>query len=137
MLKLSMAWLKDIKSLDKVDLMLAWRAMRLSSKSTRCLILLELQLVSVEYTIKSKRINYLHNLLTSDSSSLARNVFLRQCEDPIRGDFVNLVRQDLKDFRIDLSFEDIITYSKAKLYFYQKKHVRKQFFWNYLKKNAI
>ena len=123
---------KDIKSLDEGDLFFACKAMKLSSKSTRCLIMLELQLVSVEYTIKSKRINYLHNLLNSDSQSLARNVFLRQCDNPIKGDFVNLVKQDLSDFRMDLSFEDIMTYSKLKFKLLVKNACEKAYFFKLL-----
>ena len=102
--------------------------MTLSSKSTRCLILLELQMVSVEFTIKSKRIIYLHNLLTSNSSSLARNVFIRQWEEPIKGDFASLVKQDLKDFQIDLSLDDIQNYSKVKFKTIVKKACDSVFF---------
>ena len=105
---------KDIKSLDKVDLMLAQKALKLSSKSSRCLILLELQIMSVDFIIKSKRIKYLHTLLTSDISSLARKVFLQQQLDPIKGDFVSLVKKDLSDCKIGLSFDETMSYSKAK-----------------------
>ena len=95
-------------------MMLARKALKLSSKSTRCLILLELQLVPIEFIIKSKRINFLHNLLSSESSSLARNVFLEQSKDPIEGDFASLVKKDLKEFNIELSFEEIMNFSKVK-----------------------
>ena len=78
--------------------------------------------------IKSKRINYLHNLLTSSLSSLARDVLLRQCEDPIRGDFVSLVKRDLTDFKIDLSFKDIMSYSKVKFKMIVKQACDSAFF---------
>ena len=45
---------KNIKHLDKVDLMLTCKALQLTSKLTRCLILFGLGLVPVEYVIKRK-----------------------------------------------------------------------------------
>ena len=90
---------KDIEYLDKIDLFLARKALKLSSRSTRCLILLELGIIPIEFIIKRKRIIYLHTLLTSDISSLARNVFIKQWEKPIRGDFACLVKQDMEEYK--------------------------------------
>ena len=118
----------DIQCLDKIDLMLTRKALKLSSKSSRCLIMLELNLVSIEYIIKSKRIQYLHSVLTSDDSSLARNVLLQQSKTPISGDFVSVVKKDMKEFRINLSYEEIMSYSKSNF----KKLVRDSF-----KKNVL
>ena len=50
----------DIKSLDKIDLFLLRKAMMTSSKVSRCLVLLELGFMSVEYVLKQKRIIKIH-----------------------------------------------------------------------------
>ena len=105
---------KEIKKLDKVDLQLLRKTMMLSSKSSRSLLLLELGMVPVEYIIKQKRINFLHHLLTSEDQSLAKKIFLKQRENPLKGDFVTIVKSDLKDCRINLTHEEIQNTSKRK-----------------------
>ena len=65
---------RDIQCLDKIDVVLARKVLKLSSRSTRCLILLELQLIPIEFIIESKRINYLRTVLTSSDSSLVKVV---------------------------------------------------------------
>ena len=88
----------DIKILNDFDLMLLRSAMMTSSKSSRCLLLLELGVSSVEFVIKKKRVGYLHHLLTQNTPSLAKLVFDEQVKNSSKSDFINLVRQDLKDF---------------------------------------
>ena len=105
---------REIQSLDKIDLYLIRRSMCVSSKSSRSLLLLELGLTSVEYIIKRKRINYLQNLLQSESSSISKKVFLKQVSDKIKGDFVSLVLKDLEECNITFSFNDIEQMSKRK-----------------------
>ena len=104
----------EIKILDDVDLMLLRGAMQTSSKSSRCLLLLELGLVSVEFTIKKKRLGYLYELLTTDIPSLAKQIFDQQLQNPARGDWINLVTKDLKDLNINLSFSEILMLTKQK-----------------------
>ena len=104
----------EIKSIDKIDLMLLKNALKTSSKVSRCLILLDLGLVSAEYIIKQKRANYLHTLLNSEASSISKKVFDEQLKSPIKGDFVNYIKEDLKEIGIQLSFEEIGSMSKSK-----------------------
>ena len=104
----------DIKILDNVDLMLLRKALLISSKSSRCLILLELGINSVEFIIKKKRVGYLFHLLTSSVPSLSKQVFDQQVKNPRKGDFINLVMKDLKDLNINLSLEDISMLPKSK-----------------------
>ena len=85
-----------------------------SSKSARCLLLLELKLISIEYILKKKRLNYLFRLLRMDRSHLARQIFDQMIESPIQGDFVNVARQNLEEFNIRLSFDEISSLSKKK-----------------------
>ena len=72
----------DIKYLDQVDLFLAQKVLKLSSKSSRCLILLELQIMPVEFVIKCKRINYLHFFLNLTILQLQNGYFLNNLKPP-------------------------------------------------------
>ena len=102
--------------------------MMTSSKVSRCLILLDLGLVPVEYAIKQKRAGYLHNLLNSDNDSISKIVFQQQLKSPIKGDWVNYLKDDLKEFNINLTFEEIGSMSKAKWKDLVKKKVKEASF---------
>ena len=68
----------DMKRLDKVDLYLLRKAMMTSPKASRCLVLLELGLVSLEFILKQKRVMFLFHLLTSDNSSISKRILMSQ-----------------------------------------------------------
>ena len=104
----------EIKQLDQIDLQLLKKAMSSSSKVSRCLLFLDLVLMTVEFHIKQKRLNYLHRVLTSDQSSLVKSVLEEMIKKPCKGDWILCVQEDLKELKINLSFEEIASYSKKK-----------------------
>ena len=118
----------DIQRLDKVDLLLIRKSLSISSKSTRCLILLELGLIPVKFLIMQKRMNFLHHLLTLEKPSLANSVFVEQVKKPVKGDFVQLVRKDLNDCHISLSSDEIRNLPKNKFKEFVKEKVEEAAF---------
>ena len=104
----------DIKALDKVDLCLIRNVTMTSSKVSRSLILLELGLMSVEYIIKQKRLNYLHNLIQMEDKFTAKKVFLLQCQSPLMGDWVKYVHEDMSELQLNYNFDEISKLSKHK-----------------------
>ena len=104
----------DIKILDDVDTKLLRTALNLSSKSSRCLIFLEVGVMPVQYVIKRKRLGYLHHLLTASVQSLSKQVFDKQTEDGDNTTWVSTIRKDMKDLKINLSFNEIALLSKRK-----------------------
>ena len=104
----------DLKILDKIDLHLIGQVLMTSSKVSRCLVLLELGLMPVEYVIKQKRLNYLFNLVQMDESSIAKKVFLQQTKSPLKGDFVKYAQEDMKELDLKFAFEEISNISKLK-----------------------
>ena len=71
-------------------------------------------MVSVEYLLKQKRINFLHHILTSEDQSLAKKIFLKQVEKPLKDDFVKIVNKDLMECKIKLTYEEIQNISNKK-----------------------
>ena len=70
-------------------------------------MLLEGGLIPIRHLIIKRRLNYLHCLLKSDkNSSLAKQVFLKQAENPIKEDFTTQVLSDLNEFEIFLSLDE-------------------------------
>ena len=72
--------------------------------------------------IKARRIIYLHYLLTLDKTEMLFKFFLIQWNNPTRGDWTELVKADLDDFKIEKNLEDIKL--KSKLSF--KEHVKER-----------
>ena len=103
---------KEEKQLSDVDMQLLCGSLFLGSKSSQCLILLELGLPSVSFILKKKRVLYLHHLLTTDQSSLVCQVFQEQVRKSRRHDWVQTVRKDLEHLEINLSFSQIASMGK-------------------------
>ena len=56
--------------------------------------------------------HFLHYILCQDEDSLISRFFAAQCADPIKGDWASTVKKDLEFLNINLSFEEISSYSK-------------------------
>ena len=104
---------REILSLEAVDYYMLRQAWETSSKTSSCLIMLDMGLLPLRYMIKMKRLGYLHCLISKDDSSLVKQVFRKQVIDPIRGDFINDIYNDLKELQTNLSFEQIFSLSKS------------------------
>ena len=122
---------QDIKVLDKVDIQLLRQGLNLSSKASRCLILLSFGVCSVEYIIKQKRVKYLYYLLTKPRNTLASQIFEQMRIDPSKSDWINVALKDLQDLNINLSLAQISEMSKYQfkkwLRFRPKMHVLNPF----------
>ena len=105
---------KEIKMLDDIDMRLLRAGMMVSAKSSRCLLLLELGLVSVKYILKRKRLGYLHYLLTSEDQNLAKMVLQEQVRSPKQWEWLSQVKKDLKDLKIELTISQLASLSKLK-----------------------
>ena len=66
----------------------------------------------MKYVIISRRVNFLHYILSQDEDSLLSRFFDAQCEDPIKGDWASTVKRDLEFLNIKLTFKEISSYSK-------------------------
>ena len=64
---------------------------------------LETGCVPIRFILKSRRLNFLHYILSDREDSLLSNVFRAQCDNPVKGDWV---KKDLEDLEINLSFEE-------------------------------
>ena len=102
----------DIKILEAVDSQFLHTIFQASSKTNTCLIMLELGVYPLRITLKMRRLGYLHHLLTCEDDTLARQVFMRQLEKPVKGDWTNTVQNDLKELNINMSLSDISLLTK-------------------------
>ena len=82
---------------------------------------LETSATPIEFILKSRRINYLHTLLSRSDSELTKKIYHAQKCNPIKGDWVTIVMEDLETVNINLD-EDEIGKTKKSIF---KKLVRK------------
>ena len=93
---------------------------------------LETGCVPIRFILKSRRLNFLHYILSDKEDSLLSKVFRAQCEKPVRGDWVNTVRNDLEELNLNLDFEQIKSNTKESFKRIVKEHVNAEAF-KYLK----
>ena len=86
----------------------------------------------IRFILKSRRLNFLLYILSDKEDSLLSNVFRAQCDNPVKGDWVNTIRKDLEELEINLSFEEIKTNTKEQFKRIVKEHVNEKAF-EYLK----
>ena len=121
----------DLEALEKVDRLYFQKLLGVPHTVPQIAIYLEFGVIPLAIRIKARRINYLHNILRSERSSMLYRVFIVQWHNPCKGDWTLQVKKDLLDFDIpcDLS----VISSKSKQVFKQLvKESAKKYAFNYL-----
>ena len=103
---------KHMSDLEATDEQLLRGILAAQRNTPKEALFLETGNIPVKYVIISRRVNFLHYILCQDEDSLISRFFAAQCADPIKGDWASTVKKDLEFLNIDLSFEEISSYSK-------------------------
>ena len=122
-------WLRlskeDLRKLENIDLMLLRKLLKTPISTPKVALYLETGCVPLRYLIKGRRIMYLHHILTRQSNSLISKGFWAQVAKPGKGDWCQVVREDLDLLGLStLTFEDIAGKSKNSLKDLVDEHVR-------------
>ena len=88
------------------------------------LLYLETGNIPIRFILKSRRINFLHYILNDKDNSLLSSIFRAQCNQPVKGDWITTVREDIKELDINLTFEQIKSFSKEAFKEKVKNHVK-------------
>lgn len=128
----SEAWhgitLADIKRLEQVDEHLLRFLLGSHRKCAIEMLYLESGSWPLRFDVIQRRIMYLHTILKRSDDELTKQVLHAQMADPCRGDFVNLVKDDIKAVNLDLNFDDIKSLSKQVLKKQLKSKIKKTAF---------
>ena len=84
----------EIEQIEKVDEALLRGLLNAHSKVPLEALFLETGCIPLRFTVKSRRLNYLHNILQKDPEEIVREVYEAQKTDPSDGDFIDLVAKD-------------------------------------------
>ena len=84
---------------------------------------LETATIPPDYIPASRRVNYLHNIISRSESELVKRVFNVQKENPSKEDWCHIVKQDMTLINLFMTEKEIADYSKRELKAIVKKHV--------------
>ena len=90
---------------------------------------LESGCVPIRYIMKMKRVMYLHHILTRNENALITRAFWAQVDQPAKGDWCIVVREDLDAIGLShLSYEDIKSMGTESLRVMLKSKIRETAF---------
>jgi len=105
---------KEISELESVDETLLRKIFSAHSKTPLETLYLESGNIPIRFILISRRLNFLHYILNEENDSLLRSFFTAQRESPVKGDWVTMVTEDMKELGIDLTMEEIAGTSKMR-----------------------
>ena len=98
----------EIKELEDLDKILLRKLLGAPVSTPGEAFFLELGILPINIIIKSRRINYLHYLLTRKETEMLSIFFFTQWNNPTKGDWCEQIKSDLEEFGISCNFELII-----------------------------
>ena len=101
---------KDLTHLESLNANLICWALQSNSKTSKCIMLLELGLKPIRYYIMQKRMMYLHKLLTKGKNTLASKVLHSQMKNTLKGDWYKECLKDIKELKFNR--ENIESFTK-------------------------
>ena len=122
---------EDINALEILNRVLMRKILSAHSKTPVEAMYLELGCIPLEFIIKSRRLNFLHYILTRKENDLLKNFFKVQSKYPVKNDWVHTVKEALRELKINLNFDEIQEQSKFSFSNLVKKQTIKAAF-NYL-----
>ena len=115
----SEAWLRltkeNIKKLERVDEMLLRKLLKTPISTPKIALYLETGSIPIRYILKKRRIMYLHHIITRREEALIRRVLMAQISKPAKGDWCNVVREDMDSLGLEISFEEVGAMNKEQL----------------------
>ena len=114
---------EHITSLEQIDEYLLRKILKTGSKAPKESLYLECGAIPIRYMVKSRRLNYLHHLLTRKDKELISKIYNAQKDKPIKDDWYLSVQKDKEDLQINLTDSQI-------------KHTKKQKFKSIVKEKC-
>jgi hypothetical protein len=95
----------EIEQLEMVDRLLLRRILGVPTSTSNEALYLETGCLDIETIVKGMRLKFLHSLVNQDKNCMLYKFFIAQWENPVTGDWVLQVKNDLSDFGLshDLS----------------------------------
>ena len=112
----------EVIEFEKLDRLLLRRILAVPFSTPKEAFFLELGIVPIGVLIKTRRIQYLHNLVNKNEKEMIHQFFTTQWNNPIKADWTETVRNDLEEFGLPEDFGFLKSKSKSSF----KKLVKKK-----------
>jgi hypothetical protein len=127
---------KDIEVFAQLDHYLMRKIIGAHSKVPLEMLYLETATIPIEYIIASRRINYLHTVVSRDNNELVRRVYDAQRKNPSKGDWCDMVNEDMNMIGLRVSVDEVNRIPKQAFKKLVEKHVRSATFESLQKSKA-
>ena len=126
----------EIQQLETVDNMLHQRILECPRSTKTSIMHLELGTLPIRYLVKSRRLLFLQYLLKQEKDSLMYKFFEAQSQWPQKGDWISMVKKDVNEIELNLTFDEISVMSDYSYNTKVKNAIRKTAFnWLITEKN--
>ena len=98
---------KEIEDLEELDRSLLHKILKVPFTTPNESLYLELGIIPIGSVIKARRIMYLYYLLNLEKTEMLYKFFIIQWGNPTRGDWSELVKEDLTDFKVGTNLDNI------------------------------
>ena len=99
--------LKEVEELESVDESLLQKILEAPFSTPKEMFFLEMGIIPIRFILMKRRFSFLHYILKEDKNSLIYNFFQEQSSNPVKGDWILTVKDDLEAIGIDLEIEEI------------------------------
>ena len=115
---------QEIQQLEKIDNMLLRYLLGCPAKTATEFLYLETGSVPLRYIIASRRLNYLHTVVSRHKDEVTRKILQYQFEHTVSGDFSELVKKDLELIELPPELEKIREYDRFRFKKMVKDRIR-------------
>jgi hypothetical protein len=103
----------DLEQLEKVDSSLLAGCLAATHTTPRVMIYLSLGCIPVRFILQSRRILFLHYILSQDKESMIYKFFMAMVADPKKGDWWLSTKHDLESLNLSYNFSQIQSFTKT------------------------
>ena len=123
----------DIHRLEQVDLALLKSLVNGHSKTAAIFHHLETGTLKLRHILMKNRLLYHHHIVSRDESETIKKIYNKQKENPLKGDWFQLIEKDFSFLSIELNENDIKSTNKCDYKKKIKKLIMKAAFIEYMK----
>ena len=99
---------QDLHDLEVLDHKILRLIIGAQAKAPTEMLYLETSQLPIRNVISARRVSYYHTIMRRPKNELIREVFSAMKEEPTKGDWIHLLKEDLIDFGIDIENEAFI-----------------------------
>ena len=98
---------EEVEQLEKIDEMLLRKILEVGKGCPKEMLYLEMGIFPLRFTVMTRRLLFLHYILTEDKKSLIYRFLQAQVKNPSKNDWYLTIKEDLEFLEIFLDFDDI------------------------------